>query len=233
MLPFSDRAGAGRHLASKLEAYAGRSDVVILALTRGGVPVAFEIARRLGALLDVVVVRKLGVPWQSEAAMGAVASGGVRILNEALIRSLNLSNYFVYGMIAREEKEVERHEALVRDGCPALQLAGRTVILVDDGAATGLTMLAAVEAVRRQDPKKIVIAVPVASRDARVKFEAEVDECIFLAIPHPFFAVSHWYGSFPQVSDDEVQQLLSRSRIHTAAKESLHQSSAARMVGTQ
>lgn len=233
MLPFTDRAEAGCRLVSKLEAYAGRPDLVVLGLPRGGIPVAFEIAQRLGAPLDVVVVRKLGVRWQPELAMGAVASGGIRILDQALIRSLNLSNYFVYGTIAKEEKEIQRREALFRDGRPAPQLAGRTVILVDDGAATGATMLAAAEAVRGQYPKRIVIAIPVASRDAYAKFEAEVGKCICLAIPHPFFAVSHWYKSFPQVSDDEVQQLLSRSRIHTAEKEPLHQSSAARMADTR
>lgn len=233
MSPFLDRAEAGRRLASKLEEYRGRLDVIILGLPRGGVPVAFEIAQHLHAPLDVVVVRKVGVPWQPEMAMGAVASGGIRILDQALIRSLNLSNYFVYGTIAKEEEEIERRERLFREACPAPELADRTVILVDDGAATGSTMLAAVEAVRRQHPKKIVIAVPVVSRDAYARFEAEAGKCICLMIPHPFLAVGRWYKTFPQVSDDEVQQLLTCSRIHTAEKESLQQSSAARMAGAQ
>lgn len=227
MSPFLDRAEAGRRLASKLEEYTGRPDVIILGLPRGGVPVAFEIARHLQAPLDVLVVRKVGVPWQPEMAMGAVASGGIRILDQALIRSLNLSNYFVYGTIAKEEKEIERRERLFRDACPAPQLAGRTIILVDDGAATGSTMLAAVEAVRRQHPKMIVIAAPVVSRDAYAKFEAEAGNCICLMIPHPFFAVGRWYQTFPQVSDDEVLDLLLRARLQQVAQESLVQSSTA------
>ena len=225
MLPFSDRMEAGRLLASKLKGYAGRDDVVVVALPRGGVSVAFEIAHCLDSPLDVLIVRKLGVPWQPELAMGAVASGGIRLLDQALIRSLNLPNNYVYSLIAREEREIERREALFRNGCPAKALSGLTVILVDDGAATGSTMLAAAEAIRQQHPKEIVIAVPVASRDACMTFRAEVGKCICLATPEPFFAVGQWYESFPQVADEEVQTLLSRAGSHSTEKEFLVRSS--------
>lgn len=228
MLPFANRVEAGRLLASKLKSYEAQRDVVVVALPRGGVPVAFEIARELEAPLDIMVVRKLGAPWQPELAMGAVASGGIRLLDQALIRSLNLSNYYVYGLIAKEEREIERREALFRDGYPAQALSGKKVILVDDGAATGSTMLAAAEAVKQQHPKEVVIAVPVASRQACVTFQAEVGKCFCLATPEPFYAVGQWYKSFPQVADEEVQELLSRSRVHPAEKEFFHQSSAAR-----
>lgn len=221
MLPFSDRVEAGRLLASELAAYAGRSDLVVVALPRGGVPVAFEIAQRLHAPLDVLVVRKLGVPWQPELAMGAVASGGVRILDQALIDSLNLSNPVISRLIGKEEKEIERREALFRDGHPAQALSGRTVILVDDGAATGATMLAAMEAVRIEHPKEIVIAIPVASREACTAFKTEVDKYICLATPELFCAVGQWYESFPQVGDEEVQATLARARFHSSQKQSL------------
>jgi putative phosphoribosyl transferase len=220
MLCFSDRIEAGRILASKLDSYRRRTDLVIVALPRGGVPVAFEVAQHLKAPLDIVVVRKIGVPGQPELAMGAIASGGIRILDRALIRSLELPSYFVERLIIKEAAEIKRREQLFRDGHPALTLMGRAVILIDDGAATGSTMLAAVEAVRRQDAKEIVIAVPVASRDMRLAFEAEADCCICLATPEPFYSVSQWYESFPQVADQEVQDLLSRVRSSGAEKQS-------------
>jgi putative phosphoribosyl transferase len=213
MLPFSDRAEAGRLLASRLKQYKERADVVVMGLPRGGIPVAFEIAQRLGALLDLILVRKLGVPWQPELAMGAVAEGGTRILDHAMIRSLNLSNDYLYGLIKKEEEEIERQEALFRSGHPAPNVSGSTVILVDDGAATGSTMVAATQAVRIQGPKEIVIAVPVASGYAYDAFETEAGKCICLRVPEPFFAVAEWYQSFPQVTDEEVKALLSRSRL--------------------
>lgn len=157
--------------------------------------------------------------------MGAVASGGVRLLDQALIRSLNLPNNYVYGLIATEEKEIERRETLFRDGCPAQTLSSRTVILVDDGAATGSTMLAAAEAIRQQHPKEIVVAVPVASRDACIACQAEVGKCVCPATPEPFVAVGQWYESFPQVADEEVKTLLSRARSRSTEKEFLVQSS--------
>jgi putative phosphoribosyl transferase len=225
MLPFQNRVEAGRLLASQLQGYAAKAEVIVVALPRGGVPVAFEIARCLDVPLDILIVRKLGAPWQPELAMGAVASGGIRLLDRALIRSLNLPNNYVYGLIAREEKEIQRRETLFRDGCPAQTLSGRTVILVDDGAATGSTMLTAAEAIRQQHPKQIVIAVPVASRDACLTFQARVGKCVCLATPEPFFAVGQWYESFSQVADQEVQILLSRARSRSTEKEFLVQSS--------
>lgn len=219
MLPFSNRISAGRLLASRLEGYEDKADVVIAALPRGGVPVAFEIAERLRAPLDVLVVRKVGLPWQPELALGAVASGGVRVLDRDILRSVNLSNYYVYNLIAKEEDEVGRRETLFRCGYPAELLRGRTVILVDDGAATGSTMLAAAQAVLKQCPKELVVAVPVASREAITKLESEVDKCLCLATPAPFFAVSEWYGSFPQIADEEVQSLLAQSRKNISHKD--------------
>jgi putative phosphoribosyl transferase len=227
MLPFSNRSEAGRLLASRLTAYQGRPDVVVVGLPRGGIPVAFEIAQQLCAPLDVLTVRKLGVPWQSELAMGAVASGGVRILDRALIRSLNLSNYYVYGLIAKEEQAIEKREELLRGGHPAQTLSGRTVILVDDGVATGSTMIAAAEAVRMRHPKEIVVAVPVVSPEAYAIFKSASGECICLATPEPFFAVGQWYQSFQQVTDEEVEALLSRSLLRKAEKEFRVQSAAA------
>jgi putative phosphoribosyl transferase len=227
MLPLLDRVHAGRLLASKFRKYAGNPDVVVVGLPRGGMPVAFEIARHLCAPLDILVVKKLGVPWRKELAMGAVASGGVQMLDHALIRSLNLSNYYIYGLIASVEKELQRREALFRNGHPAKVPDDRTVILIDDGAATGSTMLAAAEAVRKQHPKEIIIAVPVASRDAFATFQSEVDECVCLDTPEPFCSVGQWYESFSQVTDAEVQDLLARSRFGKGEAEPLLHSSAA------
>lgn len=212
MLPFASRISAGRLLASKLKAYAGEPDVIVAALPRGGVPVASEVAQYLHAPLDIMVVRKVGLPWHPELALGAVASGGVRIIDREILRAVRLSNYFVYGLVEKQEKEVERLESLFRRGHPAERLRGQTVILVDDGAATGWTMLAAAEAVRRHAPKEIVVSLPVASPDALEKIEPNVDRCFCLATPVPFFAVSEWYKEFPQVKDQEVQDFLIRCR---------------------
>ena len=205
------------HLASKLKNYENKSDVVVLGLSRGGISVAFEIAQRLHVPLDVIVVRKLGVPWKPELAMGAVASGGVSIVDDGLIRSLGLSNYYVYNLIAKMEEEVQIREALYRDGYSPQPLCGRIAILVDDGAATGATMLAAVEAIRKQRPKEIVVAVPVASHDACKSFEAAVGKCVCLGIPETFFSVDEWYQSFPQETDSRVQTLLAQSRARQEA----------------
>jgi putative phosphoribosyl transferase len=208
---FSDRAEAGDLLASSLKSYATRSDVVVVGLPRGGIPVAFQIACCLRAPLDLIAVRKLRVPRQPELALGAVANGGVRVLNPTVIRSVKLSIGHVYGAIAKEE-EIEKWETLLRGGNRTHSLSGRTVILVDDGAVTGSTMLAAAEAVRRQHAKEIAIAVPVASREAYRSFQHEVSTCVCLATPQPFLAVSHSYESFPRVTDEEVKDLLARSR---------------------
>jgi len=207
-LPFRDRISAGRLLGSKLDVYKGKPNVLVLALPRGGVPVAHEIAKRLHAPLDVMVVRKLGVPWQPELAMGAVASGGVTVLDDALIQYLNLHKSYIQALIAREKEEIERREHIFRNGRRAPELSGRTVILVDDGAATGSTMLAAVAAIRKQRPEKVIVAVPIASRSACESFEREADNCLCLATPEPFVAVGSWYESFPQVTDEEVKGLL-------------------------
>ena len=207
-LSFRDRAEAGRLLGTQL---AGRNlpkDAIVLALPRGGVPVAFEVAQALGLPLDVMVVRKLGVPWQPELAMGAIASGGVRVLDPALIRLEGISPEYIEAVAAREEQEVERREQLYRAGRPPLDLQNRTVILVDDGLATGSTMLAAVKCVKSLQPSIVIVAVPVASRHAYAHLRDGADECVCLAVPEPFGAVGEWYEDFRQTSDAEVRNLL-------------------------
>ena len=217
MRRFSDRADAGRLLASSLKTYAFRSDVVVVGVPRGGIPVAFTVAQSLRVPLDLIAVRKLRVRRQPELALGAVASGGVRVLDPAAIRSVNLSMGHVYGAIAKEEK-IEKWETLLRGGNRTHSLSGRTLILIDDGAATGSTMLAAVEAVRRQHAKEVAIAVPVASREAYRRFQHEVRTCICLATPDPFQAISKSYESFPPVTDEEVKGLLAQSRNEAAGE---------------
>ena len=207
---FRDRAEAGRQLAEVLQEYAGRDDIVVLGLPRGGVPVAFEVARALGAPLDVFLVRKLGVPGHEELAMGAVASGGVRVLNEELVRRLGLSAQELDEVVAREEAELERREAAYRDGRPRPDLRGTVAILVDDGLATGATMRAAVEALRREGPAKLVVAVPTGAEESCDDLRPLVDELICLAKPHPFYAVGLWYDDFAPTTDDEVRELLAR-----------------------
>ena len=205
---FRNRTDAGRQLAEKLAAYADRGDVLVLALPRGGVPVAFEVAQALGAPLDVFVVRKLGVPGYEELAMGAVATGGVRVLNDEIVRDLGISDHEIDAVVARELHEVARRERLYRGDHPPPDVAGRTVILVDDGLATGATMRAAVAALRQQQPARIVIAVPTASPDTSEALKAEVDHVVCAVTPEPFFAVGHWYEDFTQTTDDEVRELL-------------------------
>lgn len=189
-------------------------NTVVLALPRGGVPVGAEVAETLKAPLDVIVVRKLGVPWQPELAMGAIA-GGTPVLDHALIRELQISAEEVEAVVARETREMERRERLYRGGRPAPALRDRTVVLVDDGLATGSTMVAAVRHVRGLHAHRLIVAVPVASSEACVRLSAEADECICLAAPEPFCAVGEWYADFRQVSDIEVQQILAHS--HTPA----------------
>ncbi len=208
---FRDRADAGRVLARDLREYAGRSDVLVLGLPRGGVPVAFEVARELGAPLDVFVVRKLGAPGQEELAMGAIASGGMRVLNRDVVHLLAVSATDIEAITAREEQELERRERLYRGDRPPVDPRGRIVILIDDGLATGSSMRAAAAALRRLGPEKIVVAVPVASRSICDDLAAEVDEVICAATPEPFYAVGQWYASFAQTSDEEVRDLLERS----------------------
>ena len=208
---FRDRTEAGRVLAGELDRYAGRDDVVVLALPRGGVPVAREVAKALGAPLDVFVVRKLGVPGHRELAMGAVASGGALVLDERLIRSLGITKAEIQETIAAEMRELERRERAYRDGRDLPELTGKTVILVDDGLATGSTMRAAALAVRRHHPARIVVAVPVAAAETCDEFRGEVDEIICAVTPRPFHAVGLWYDDFSQTSDEEVRELLAQA----------------------
>src|SRR6195256_2341357 len=207
---FRDRREAGRLLATKLAAYANRPDVLVLALPRGGVPVAYEVARAVGAPLDVFVVRKLGVPGYEELAMGAVATGGVRVLNDQLIQRLGIPDHVINAVTARERQELARRERLYRDGRPPPDISGRTVILVDDGLATGATMQAAIEALRQQNPARIVVAVPTASPDTCEEMKAKADDVICAITPQPFQAVGRWYRDFSQTTDEEVEALLAR-----------------------
>lgn len=207
-LPYRNRAEAGRLLAAALTRYRAKTDVVVLGLTRGGVPVAAAVARALDAPLDVIVVRKIGAPFQPELAMGAIAGEGTQVLDNGLIHSLGLPNDEVNRFIARERVELERREELYRAGRPPLNLNARTTILVDDGLATGSTMLAAIQFARKRQAKRIVLAVPVASVEAIEKLREKVDECVCLATPHPFFAVGDWYWNFLPTEDDEVLKLL-------------------------
>jgi putative phosphoribosyl transferase len=208
---FRDRAEAGKILAQRLVAMRIDPDALVLALPRGGVPVGFEVARTLHADLDIFIVRKLGVPGHEELAMGAIAGGGVRVLNHALIAELGLSAALVDQVTAREQQEIQRRERLYREGRPALPVAGRTVILVDDGLATGATMLAGARALRAKQPKRIVVGVPVASTQACNEFRRHVDEIVCVATPEPFYAVGAWYEDFRQTSDEEVRELLERA----------------------
>ncbi|BAY06969.1 phosphoribosyltransferase [Calothrix sp. NIES-2098] len=205
---FTDRSSAGRLLAQDLTGYANRPDVLVLALPRGGVPIAFEIATVLNIELDVLLVRKLGVPNQQELAMGAIASGDVEILNEDIVRDLNLSEQNIAEVAAQEYQELKRREQLYRGNGPFPKLQGKTVILVDDGLATGATMWAAILAVRKQQPTRIVVAVPVAPSTAYSQLADKVDEMVCLATPKPFYSVGQWYERFGQTTDDEVRELL-------------------------
>jgi predicted phosphoribosyltransferase len=205
---FRDRAEAGRALAGKLATYADRSDVLILALPRGGVPVAYEVARALKAPLDVFLVRKLGVPGREELAMGALASGGLVVLNEDVVRGLRIPPDIIEHVTRSETEELRRRERAYRDDRPAPDVRGRTVILVDDGLATGSTMRAAVAALRQAGPAEIVVAVPVASESTCEELRQEVEDIICVHTPEPFHAVGLWYDDFSQTSDEEVRSLL-------------------------
>jgi len=206
-----DRFDAGRFLASKLRPFANRSDTVVLALPRGGVPVGFEVAKALHAPLDVFVVRKLGVPGYEELAMGAIASGGIRVVNEDVVRAAGIPDAVIDAVAAEEERELERRERDYRDGRPPVDVEGRTVILVDDGLATGSSMRVAVLALKRKRPAQIVVAVPVAAPTTCAEFESEVDQVICAVTPEPFRSVGQWYGDFSQTTDEEVRDLLRRA----------------------
>jgi predicted phosphoribosyltransferase len=205
---FPDRAEAGRQLADKLEKYAERDDVIVLGLPRGGVPVAYEVAKRLRVPLDVFVVRKLGVPGFEELAAGAIASGGVRVLNEDVMRAIPHADQAIEAVTARETGELERREQIYREGRPAPELRDRIVILVDDGLATGATMRAAVKALRQRGAAKIVVAVPVGPPDTCHELEERADETICLSTPEFFQAVGQYYEDFSQTSDEDVRELL-------------------------
>ncbi len=207
-MQYRDRAKAGQRLAEQLTAYANRPDVAVLALPRGGVPVAFEVAQVLNAPLDVFLVRKLGVPGHEELAMGAIAAAGVCVLNEEVVRLLRIPEAVIGTVAAQEQQELERRARHYRDGRPALDVRGRTIILVDDGLATGATMRAAVAALRPQQPAHIVIAVPVAARSTCDELRAEGEAVVCASTPEPFYAVGLWYEDFSQTSDAEVRDLL-------------------------
>lgn len=213
---FRDRTEAGRRLAKLLTEFAGRSDVVVLGLPRGGVPVAFEVARTLNAPLDVFVVRKLGVPGHEELAMGAIASGGVCVLNDEVVRLLDIPSRVLSTVAAQELRELRRRERIYRDGRSLPDLRDRTVILVDDGLATGSSMRAAVAALRRLSPAKIVVAVPTSAAGTCETLRNEADDCVCAMTPEPFAAVGLSYEDFSQTSDDEVRDLLERSNADDA-----------------
>ena len=221
---FQDRTEAGKFLATKLTHYAGRPDVLVLALPRGGVPVAFEVAKVLEAPLDVFLVRKLGSPGHEEAAMGAIASGGIVVLNEQMLQGARIPDHVIQNVIQQELRELKRREKVYREGMPETDVHGRVVILVDDGLATGSTMRAAAQALRKQGPKRLVVAVPVGAAETCDQFRSEVDEVICGMEPEAFYAVGMWYEDFSQTSDEEVQQLLNeaseRREMHTAGQSS-------------
>lgn len=205
---FADRRDAGRELGRRLAETLPRDDTLVLGLPRGGVPVAFEVATALDAPLDVFLVRKLGVPGHEELAMGAIASGGVRVLNERVVGAVAADDRAIEEVAERELAELERREQRYRDGRPAPEIAGRTAVLVDDGLATGASMRAAVAALRRLDAGRIVVAVPVASPDVCAELAEEADEVVCLETPEPFLAVGYWYDDFAATEDDEVCALL-------------------------
>lgn len=205
---FADRRDAGRALAEALGEFAGRDDVVVLALPRGGVAVAAEVAQALNAPLDVAVVRKLGVPGTEELALGAIAFGGITIYNDDVIAAMEIAPATIDAVVARERAELERRERLYRDGRPPLALAGKTVILVDDGLATGATMLAAIAAVRAQNPARIVVAVPLGAASTCAMVGRKADLIVCLRSPEPFHGVGGWYANFSQLTDDTVRLLL-------------------------
>ncbi|HXE46879.1 MAG TPA: phosphoribosyltransferase [Ramlibacter sp.] len=213
-LPFRDRRQAGRALADRLTHYHGRPELLVLALPRGGVAVGFEVAHALHAPLDVFVVRKLGFPGHEEYAMGAIASGGVRVMNPA--SGISVSPDELAAVVAREQDELIRRERLYRGDRPAVSVRGRTVLVVDDGLATGSTMRAAVLAIRQQQPARLTVAVPVGARDTCRQLTAEADEVVCAAMPEPFRAVGLWYEDFPQATDDEVHDLLEEARREQA-----------------
>jgi len=212
---FRDRREAGRVLAKLLDNYAGQDDVVVVALPRGGVPVGYEVAIATQSPLDVCLVRKLGAPHQPELALGAIASGGVRVLNEQLIRDLDVSTWTIDSLASQEESELNRRESLYRSGAKRIDLRGKTCIMVDDGLATGASMLAAIAATRAMQPHDIVVAVPVASAQTCADMAAYVEEVVCVRTPAVLAGVGMWYDDFDQTSDDEVRDLLAKANTAT------------------
>jgi len=216
--PFPNRSHAGRLLAERLAQYADRDDVIVLALPRGGVPVGFEVARALNAPLDVFVVRKLGVPGHPELAMGAIATGGVRVLNDVVLYELNLRPAAIDAVAREEERELRRRELAYRGHGESPAIADKIVILVDDGIATGSTMRAAIRALRHQQPSRLIVAAPVAAFATAKEIRGEVDELVILHTPPHFIAVGQWYANFDQTTDEDVTTLLDRARQQHTAK---------------
>ena len=216
---FQDRRHAGRVLAAALSRYRGRGDLVVLALPRGGVPVAYEVAKQLSAPLDVFVVRKLGVPGYEELAMGAIASGGVLVLNQDVVNQLGLSQGVIDAVASKEREELARRERLYRGDRPPVEVRGRTVILVDDGLATGSTMRAAVAGLKARGPSGIVIGVPIAVPSTCEELASEVDDIVCAVTPEPFYAVGLWYSDFSQTTDEEVRELLEAAWREEAERE--------------
>jgi putative phosphoribosyl transferase len=215
---FRDRRDAGRKLAQKLSAYVGHPDVIVLALPRGGVPVAYEVALALSAPLDIFIVRKLGLPGHEELALGAIAYGGVRVLNEDIVHALHIPEAVIDAVARRELQELERRERAYRGNRPRPEVRDRTVILIDDGLATGASMRAAVAGLRVQNPARIVVAVPTAALETCEAIQPEVDDIVCATTPEPFYGVGRWYEDFSQTTDEEVRILLEES-----AKQLLHQ----------
>jgi putative phosphoribosyl transferase len=209
---FQDRYDAGRQLAQELQSYKNDPSVLVLGLPRGGVPVAYEVAHFLHAPLDVFIVRKLGVPGQEELAMGAIASGGIRVLNRGVLEEYKIDSHILESVILREQVELERREQVYRGNRPFPILGGRTVLLIDDGIATGMTMLAAIRATRQEQPQRLVAAVPVTSPDTCSYLQKRVDEMICLRTPRDFWGVGRWYVDFSPTTDEEVRQLLERAQ---------------------
>src|SRR5688572_17070116 len=231
MTRFEDRFDAGRFLARQLQHHTGNPNVVVLALPRGGVPVAFEIARAIDAPLDVFVVRKLGAPGYEELAMGAIATGGVRVFNEEVIQQLGVSQSWITATIREQEEELQRREQAYRGSRPPAELQNRIVILVDDGLATGASMRAAVRALRLRNPSAIAVAVPIGSRDTCDQFRSEVEEVVCGRSPEPFHAVGAWYVDFTQTTDDEVRELLDRAAHERRVRRVREHNHAAEFVG--
>lgn len=212
---FRDRADAGRQLAERLEEHAGEPDTVVLGLARGGVPIAYEVAQALRLPLDVLIVRKLGVPDQPELAMGAIASGGTRVIENDVVRARGLSEETIAAVAAEEQRRLEARERFYRRDRPPLQVTGKTILLVDDGLATGSSMRAAVKALRIQEPEAVIVAVPLAPPETCKLLEREADGVICVITPELFVAVSVWYEDFPQTTDEEVAELLERAGAPT------------------